>query len=214
MRAGFLALVLFAAAASAQRVTEGESHIASAFTSGADPGVLADNVRLGPALRGALGREADSRKVYDALVERVSGKALQIRLLSAAEAARHATLVGSVADPLILVQAGEVALLMQYAPRDKNVTFVEQLSGAKPRAAAPLPKPAEVTAVPLKPTPPPVVEKPKPAPRRVAVQKPQPVVLEKPVPVSAPPRPTPKTPVECVIKPVMSDDDLRACGAR
>jgi hypothetical protein len=47
------------------------------------------------------------------------------------------------------------------------------------------------------------VEKPKPAP--AAVQKAQPPT----VPVAAPaPR------AECVIKPVMSDDDLLACGAR
>lgn len=124
-----LALGLWMPSAAAQfaKVSEGESHIASAFTSGADPAVLADDVRLGPALRGQLGN-ADSRKVYDALVDRVSGAELKVNLLSAGDAARYARLVGSLADPLILVEAGEVALLMQYAARAKHVTFVEQLA--------------------------------------------------------------------------------------
>ena len=129
-RAGALAAALalglwsFGAAAQFAKVTEGESHIASAFTSGADPGVMADNVRLGPSLRRELGN-ADSRKVYDALVERLSGAELKVNVLSAADAARYAKLVGSVADPLILVEAREVWLLMQYA--GQHVTFVEQL---------------------------------------------------------------------------------------
>jgi hypothetical protein len=131
MRAGLarslFAAIVFTTAALAQRATEGESHIASAFTSGADPGVFADNLRLGPTLRKLFGGEAESRKVYDALVERVSGQTLQIRELPPAEAARHATLVGSVSDPLIVLEAGAVTLLMQYAPNDKRVTFVEQL---------------------------------------------------------------------------------------
>ena len=118
----------FEAAAQFAKVSEGESHIASAFTSGADPGVLAHDVRLGPALRRQLG-DADGRKVYDRLVDRVSGLELKVNLLPAADAARYAKLVGSVADPLILLEAGEVALLMQYADSAKHVTFVEQLSG-------------------------------------------------------------------------------------
>ena len=206
MRAGLVALLLFAAAALAQKVTDGESHIASAFTSGADPGVFAGNLRLGPALRGSLGRETDSRKVYDALFERVSGKGLQLRVLSAAEAARHAALVGSVTDPLILLEAGDVTLLMQYAPRDKNVTFVEQLSGPKPRAKVEPqePVPAAVPAPAAAPAP------------RAA--KPKPVAVEKPAPAVA--QPTSAVAVErkiqadCEIKPVMTDDELRACGAR
>ena len=135
----FIAAILLSTASLAQfaKVTEGESHIASAFTSGADPGVLADQVRLGPSLRRQLG-DADSRKVYDALVERVSGVELKVNALSAADAARYARLVGSVADPLILVEAGEVALLMQYT--NKHVTFVEQVRPA-PRSEASPPEP-------------------------------------------------------------------------
>ena len=155
-----LAILLFAAAAHAQRGT-GESHIASAMTSGADPGVLADNVRLGPTLRGSLGRETDSRKIYDALLERVSGRSLQLRVLSAAEASRHAALVGG-SDPLILLEAGDVALLMQYAPKGRNVTFVEQLRGPAPRAAIVPPK-AQAPTPPAPALAPLAVQKPKPA---------------------------------------------------
>ena len=131
-RAGALATALVVgvwmsgAAAQFAKVSEGESHIASAFTSGADPKVLADDVRLGPVLRRELG-DADGRKVYAALFARVSGRTLKVDLLAPADAARYATLVGRVADPLIRLEAGEVALLMQYAQSAQHVTFVEQL---------------------------------------------------------------------------------------
>jgi len=127
-RLAFIAAILLAAPALAQfaKVTEGESHIASAFTSGADPKVLADDVRLGPVLRRELGG-ADGRKVYEALFARVSGRTLKVDALAPADAARYARLVGSVAEPLILLEAGEVALLLQYAQSAQHVTFVEQL---------------------------------------------------------------------------------------
>ena len=127
-RLAFIAAILLATPALAQfaKVTEGESHIASAFTSGADPKVLADDVRLGPVLRRELGN-ADGRKVYEALFARVSGRTLKVDVLAPADAARYARLVGSVAEPLILLEAGEVALLLQYAQSAQHVTFVEQL---------------------------------------------------------------------------------------
>ncbi|HEX7219573.1 MAG TPA: hypothetical protein VF280_10185 [Burkholderiales bacterium] len=127
-RLAFIAAILLATPALAQfaKVTEGESHIASAFTSGADPKVLADDVRLGPVLRRELGG-ADGRKVYEALFARVSGRTLKVDVLAPADAARYARLVGSAAEPLILLEAGEVALLLQYAQSAQHVTFVEQL---------------------------------------------------------------------------------------
>ncbi len=127
-RLAFIAAILLATPALAQfaKVTEGESHIASAFTSGADPKVLADDVRLGPVLRRELGG-ADGRRVYEALFARVSGRTLKVDVLAPADAARYARLVGSAAEPLILLEAGEVALLLQYAQSAQHVTFVEQL---------------------------------------------------------------------------------------
>jgi len=85
------------------------------------------------------------------------------------------------------------------------------------------PKASSVTAIPLpaKPPPqrPPLVEK-RASPPPI-VQKPK-AVAEKPKGPSAAvekaspesvPASAPKPSAECVIKPVMSDDDLRACGA-
>jgi hypothetical protein len=116
------------AAAQAPTATEGEAHILSAFTSGADPGVLAASVDLGPALRKALGGETDSRKIYDALVERTAGKALRVDLLTPGEVGKYALLPGvKPGEPLIRLEAGETVLLFQYAAKQKNVIFIEQL---------------------------------------------------------------------------------------
>jgi hypothetical protein len=207
-----LAAILFADPALAQPADarEGEAHILSAFTSHADPGVLADSVRLGPALRAEFGGDTDSRRIYAALVDRTAGKPLRVRPLTPEEAARHASLVGGLPEPLLVLEAGEVALLMQYAPKEKDVVFVEQLRGAQVELPREAPKPAAVVEVPVAPVAKPaVVEMPKP----VVVEKPKPVpaavVVEKPKP-APPARPR----GECVIKPVMTDDDLYNCGAR
>jgi len=96
-----------------------------------------------------------------------------------------------------------------------------------------LAKPAPIVEVPLPVEPPRVVEKPKPRPApQVAPPKPPPLAIPKPAPppVAPSPPPTvtvqkpaaapapapadPKPQAECEIKPVMSDDDLRACGVR
>jgi outer membrane biosynthesis protein TonB len=78
------------------------------------------------------------------------------------------------------------------------------------------PKSPSITAVPLPDAPPPSA-RPAPAEKR----SPAPVVVEKPKAVAQPkaepspvPAAAPKPTAECVIKPVMTDDDLRACGAR
>jgi hypothetical protein len=141
---GALALNLLVAPVAGQqaRVTEGESHILSAFTSGADPGVLSSGVDIGPALRKELGGETDSRKIYDALVERTAGKQLRVELLTPGEVVRYASLPGVKAgEPLIRLEAGDVLLLFQYASKQKNVTFIEQLGKPAPRTAAPTPEP-------------------------------------------------------------------------
>lgn len=215
------------AAAQQPSATEGEAHILSALTSGADPGVLAAGVDVGPALRKQLGGETDSRKIYDALVERTSGKPLRVNLLAPGEVVRYASLPGvQVGEPLIRLEAGEVVLLFQYASKQKNVTFVEQLS--KPEA----PKPPPIVEVPLPTTPPP----PEPPPAPVATPAPTPPVPAAPAPAATPtppavviekPRPPavavqkPAAPVraekprprgECVIKPVMSEQDLWNCS--
>jgi hypothetical protein len=223
--AAALALQLFLIVpAAAQSASDAEAHIFSALTSSADPRVLADNVRLGPALRGQLG-EADRGKVYEALVERISGRFFRVDVAPAADAGAYAALAGgNPADPLIVVEAGEVALLLQYAPRERHVTFVEQLRGPAVELAPAAPKSEPVVQVPLPTEPPP----PPPAPVAAPPPPPAPVIVEKPKPKPAPPRAAekpiaapvqkpavaekPKPRGECVIKPVMTEDDLYNCA--
>jgi len=187
---------------------EAEAHIFSAFTTRADPRVLAENVALGPALREQLGADADRHRIYDSLAALVAGKPLRSRLLPVTEAVTHASLPGlNVAEPLVLLEAGDVQLLLQYASGQKNVAFVEQLAGTTLVAPTPpqAPKPAPIVAVPLPTEPPP----------------PAPAVLAAPAPVAAPPLAPVVTPAvaaprprgECVVKPVMSEDDLWNCSA-
>ena len=133
-----LVAALFSAPAAAQKtaVTEPEAHVISAFVSGADPGVLASDVSLGPVLRQELGGETDSRKIYSALFDRAAGKGPRVSLLAPAEAVAHAALPGVKAgEPLLRLEADGVTLLLQYAAARKSVTFVENL-GAPPWRAA------------------------------------------------------------------------------
>lgn len=194
---------------------EAQSHILSAFTSGADPRLLADGVTVGPALRQQLGAEADSRKVYDALIELSSGKRIRVRALGPGEVVRYASLAGvNVGEPLFALQADDLVLLLQYASRQKRVSFIEQLGGAAPRAAVPAPKPAPMIEAPP-PTVPPVAVPPPPPkqpPAPVAVPAPaaQPPVVAKPAPPVRVEKPRPRG--ECVIKPVMSEEDLWNCS--
>ena len=220
---------------------QADSHIFSAFTTRTDPRVLADNVALGPALRGQIGDEKDSRRIYDALMTSVAGKSLSSRSLSIAEAVQYTSLGVNSADPVVLVEAGDVRLLMQYSMAEKNVAFVEQLGGTP--IALPIiqdvPKPEPIVERPLPteppPAPPAAVAVPAPAavpvlaPTAVpapAVPKPAAVATPKPrvaAPVAALPAPKPppapraaekpRPRGECVIKPVMSEDDLWNCSA-
>ena len=234
---------------------QADSHIFSAFTTRTDPNVLAENVTLGPRLREQLGAEPRRRKVYDALMASVAGKPLQSHSLSAAEAAEFTALGLNAADPLVMVEAGEVRLLMQYSIAEKNVTFVEQLANAtiaapapppeaKPQAEAPKPEPVVERPLPTEAPPaavvaPAAVAAPKPAakaaPKAAAAPKPAPIAkptVAAPTPPATPtlpaPRvapvvaapaavPTPVTPAkprgDCVIKPVMTEEDLRICAA-
>jgi hypothetical protein len=78
------------------------------------------------------------------------------------------------------------------------------------------PKPSSITAIPLPAEPPraaPVVSKPAPVVPKTTMTVPAPIVVQKPAPPAAAPVAAPRVQAECVIKPVMSDDDLRACGA-
>jgi hypothetical protein len=234
-----LAAILVASQAAGQSaITEAESHILGAFSSRAEPGLLARDVRLGPALQRQLAGETARDKVYAALIAQTVGGALRVAALSPVEATIHASLVGgNLSEPLVRIEAGEVALLMQYSAKEKQVVFVEQLRApaaraepAPPPAAAPsptpqepaaqlpaeAPKPAPIVGVPLPAEPPPMVEKRAPAvvkPKAATVAAPPAPPVQKAQPASAPAAAPMKPRGECVIKPVMSDDDLHNCGA-
>lgn len=213
---------------------QADSHVFSAFTTRTDPRVLADDVKLGRALKGQLGADVSSLQVYDALMASIAGWQLRTSSVPAAEAASYSALGVNSADPLVMVEANDVRLLMQYSVAGKNVTFVEQLAGApiaapasppeaKPHAEAPKPEPVVERPLPTEPPPPPPVPvaAPKPAPKpqpKPALAAPKPTVIPKVAPVVAAPA-APKAAAaakprgECVIKPVMSEDDLWNCSA-
>jgi hypothetical protein len=212
---------------------QADSHIFSAFTTRSDPRVLADDVALGPALRGQIGEEKDSRRIYEALMAAVAGRSVRSRTLPIGEAVGYAPLGVNSTDPVVLVEADDVRLLMQYSLAEKNVAFVEQLAGtpvALPRQA-PKPEPIVERALPTEPPPappaPPVavaapaaaaaVPKTAPVAKPAAAPKPRaaPVAAVPAAPKLAAPRPAERSGPrgECVIKPVMSEDDLWNCSA-
>jgi hypothetical protein len=182
-------LALAGQAAAQGKVSAGEAHVLSAFATGADPLVLAENVKAGPVLRAQLGVDTDSRGIYEWVATHTAGTRPRVTLLAPAEAASHASLGLTPGEQLMRVEAGAAAFLVQYSAARKNITFVEQLSA--PSANAPLLKPA----APLAALPPP----PAPAPRAAPAVKP------------TPPRTGPRG--ECVVKPVMSEDDIWNCSA-
>ena len=215
---------------------QADAHIFSAFTTRSDPRVLSENVALGPALRGHIGEEKDSRKIYDALMASVAGRPVRSRALSIGEAAGYTSLGVNSADPVVLVEADDVRLLMQYSVAEKNVAFVEQLAGtpvALTPPPAPKPEPIVERALPIEPPAPPpapaaAVVAPAAAAPAVAAPAPKPAAAPKPraapvaavpaapaAPAPAAPRPTQRSGPrgECVIKPVMSEDDLWNCSA-
>ena len=205
---------------------QADAHIFSAFTTRTDPRLLADNVALGPALRGQIGEEKDSSRIYDALMAGVAGKPVRSRTLSIGEAAGYASLGVNAVDPVVLVEADDLRLLMQYSIAEKNVAFVEQLAGAPVALtpqAAPKPEPIVERALPTEPPPPPPAPPASvvaPAAKPAAAPKPRtapvaPVAAVPATPTPAAPRPAQRSGPrgECVIKPVMSEDDLWNCSA-
>jgi hypothetical protein len=195
--AATLSSTTVAAQAPTQAQAEAHSHIMSAFLTGADPRLLSEGVIIGPRLKQQLGGDVGPGRVYEALIQASSGKDIQVRALAPAEAVRFASVTGvRIGDPLFALLANGLVLVLQYAAGQKSISFVEQLSRPLPRiAAAPKPEPPV-----LRLPPPPGLSAP----------------AEAPAPATAPASAKPATPRprgECVIKPVMSDDDLYNCGA-
>ena len=92
--------------------------------------------------------------------------------------------------PQFVLEAGELSLLMRYDTQRKQITSIELLPGVErpePAAAAEEPKPAVEAQKP----------EPRPAPEAAVIRLPPPRVRTG----------------ACIIKPVMTDEELRACGA-
>jgi len=184
MAAALIGALASAGAAYAQRpltaqgpVTERDAatSIYYGFLHDAAHAVLSREVKLGPELRRRLDlpQDADSRKIYDALVALTDKRKLVVRKAGPDELSRYAG--SDLRQPLFTLEAGDTTFLIQYDLASDNIPFVGQLAG-----------PAEPT-VARKPAPPAVVEPPKPIP---APEPPKAVAIPpKPVSVPEPPKP-------------------------
>ena len=204
---GAAAVALSHAQAPQQPTTEAQARywIYGAFLTQAVPDIIGERVTLGPELEQRLGvtAGADRSRIYGALMSYTDGKPLNVRKATAEEIARYQPQAKrELKDPVFAVRAGEIALLVEYDLQTNTIPFVGQLGVAsQPPTAAPRATPAPVpsTAVPsATPVSPVATIAPKSAPARV----PPPPPLE----VLKPNGP-------CVVKPVMSEQDLANCRA-
>ena len=219
------------------------TYIRGGFRTDAAHAILSRDVRLGPELRRRLAvpQGADSRAIYEALIALTDPEALTVRKASADEVSRYAPRAESeLRQPLFALEAGDTTLLIQYDLQANNIPFVGQLAGPlDPAAPRPVVAPEPPKAVVIPAEPPRVVIPPKPVaapepPKPVATpEPPKPVVIRpeppKPPAATAPPPPAkpraatvqaPRPRAEplqpngpCVVKPVMSNQDLVNCGA-
>jgi hypothetical protein len=205
---------------------QARSYILSAFMTGAAPTVLSDEVKVPPALRErlALAPEADGRAVYFALVRLTAGKSLTVRPAKIDELEMTETQVEA-GKPVFALDVSDSTFVLAYDLDRDTVTTVADAS-----------RPVAVTSPVTAPEPPQAIDTPaaaadtaqaSPGPEplpgaRVQVIEPREPRFNKPVPPPAPPvqvtrqeppRPPLKPNGACVIKPVMSDQDLVNCGA-
>jgi hypothetical protein len=159
-RSTWLSAALFtlcAGAALAQKIPPVElaalSHIQSAFFTGADAGVMAREVGVGPELQRSLGLSApaEGAAAYRALVTLIGDRKFDSRRTTPAEIASYGARPGfqPVAQLPVTIEAADLRVLVQYDTKGAVITYVGQLGGDEPAAAEP-----------VKPTP---KAKPKPA---------------------------------------------------
>lgn len=215
---------------------QARSYLLSAFMTGAAPNVLSDDVKVPATLRErlALAPESDSRAVYYAMVRLTAGKSLTVRPAKIDELERTETQVEA-GKPMFALDVSDSTFVMQYdLDRDTVMALADAtrpVAVTSPVTAPEAPKPIEAAVVPTaaaaaevaKPAPEPApAAAPEPLPgARVQVVEPREPKFNKPVPAPAamPVREEPRLPPlkpngACVIKPVMSDQDLVNCGAR
>lgn len=186
--------------------------------------------------------DADGPAAYKAMMNVTAGKQLTVRRAAADEISASEAPAPVSQQPIFALEAGSTTLILQYDLAHDNISFVG-LPGAVATAApvvAPLPpekaadagtvvpaagtvvtqappKPAPAAPAPMAPAPeqkplqvvePAIPRLAKPAASAMAPRPAQPVLS-----MQEPPRPPLKPSGPCVIKPVMSDQDLVNCGA-
>src|SRR4051812_4131801 len=152
----FLLLALSVAPALAQQPTpktseqQARTYITSAFMTGAAPLILSDDVVLQPELRQRLSLPADanSRTVYQALVNVTRGKLLQVRPAIRDEVLKSQVIV-TAGKPIFALEAGDTTFVLQYDLERDNIAFVgqpAQIASASPATAQDAPQPATPVA--------------------------------------------------------------------
>ena len=118
---------------------QARAYIYGAFLTQAAPGILAENVKLGPELEQRLKLPAGvgSEKVYEALVKLTDGKQLDVRRSTDDEVAGYGAVPGlNPALPSYTLQAGEQRFLVQYDLQANAIPFVGEY-GIRPLAVKP-----------------------------------------------------------------------------
>jgi outer membrane protein OmpA-like peptidoglycan-associated protein len=118
---------------------QARAYIYGAFLTQAAPGILADDVKLGPELeqRLKLSSGTDSGKVYEALVSLTDGKRLDVRRATDDEVSGYGMVPGlDLALPVYTLVAGEQKFLVQYDLEANAIPFVGQF-GVRPLAVRP-----------------------------------------------------------------------------
>src|SRR5258706_7104768 len=172
------------------------SWVHGAFLTHAVQDIMSPKVALGPELAQRLGVSSGSEgtKVYDALMAYTNEKPLNVRKPTDDELRRYAAQAKlRLKEPLYAVEAGDITLLVQFDVQANAIPFVGQLGVAY---QPPQPVLAERRAAPL------------PA---VALAVPQPAAEPAAPKLAAPRAEILKPNGPCVVKPVMSEQDLANC---
>lgn len=210
-----LLLALSAAPALAQQPAtksseqQARTYITSAFMTGAAPMILSDDVVVQPELRQRLKlpEDANSRTVYQALVNVTRGKLLQVRPAIRDEVLKS-QVIATAGKPIFALEAGETTLVLQYDLDRDNIAFVgqpAQIATASavtpPSAVQPATEPApSVAQTPVPETSAPAPAAPEPAP--AAAEAPPASAASEPSPAeAAKPAEEPAKPALQVVEP-------------